>query len=103
MIIVTGSVLTNAGNREAVLAESVAHYRRSRDEPGCIAHNVHADCEDPDRVVFVEKWADAAALLAHFAVAESGAFVRAISALSSEPPSMEIYGAEEIKPGDLRV
>ena len=101
MIIITDSVLTNADNRATIEAESVTHCRRSRAEPGCIAHNVHADCENPDRLVFVEKWADAAALLAHFAVPESGAFVKAISALSSEPPSMEIYGAEEIKPAAL--
>lgn len=101
MIIITGSVLTNADNRAAIEAESIAHCRRSRAEPGCISHNVHVDCENPDRLVFVEKWADAAALLAHFAVPKSGAFVKAISALSSEPPSMEIYGADEIKPADL--
>lgn len=102
MIIITGSVLTNADNRAAIEAESVAHCQRSRAEPGCITHNVHADCENPDRLVVVEKWADAAALLAHFAVPKSAAFVKAISALSSEPPSMEIYRADEIKPAELR-
>ncbi len=101
MIIITGSVLTNAENRTAIEAEAVTHCQRSRAEPGCIAHAVHADIENPDRLVFVEKWADAAALLAHFAVPDSGAFVRAISALSTEPPTMEIYKADEITPADL--
>lgn len=96
MIIITGSVLTNAENRAAIEAECVAHSQRSRAEPGCIAHNVHADCEQPDRLVFVEKWADAEALQAHFAVPESGAFVKAITALSTEKPEMEIYTAREI-------
>ena len=102
MIIITGSVLTNPDNREAIEAESIAHCRRSLAEPGCIAHAVHTDIENPDWLVFVEKWADAGALLTHFAVPESGAFIRAISALSTEPPSMEIYQADEIKPADLR-
>lgn len=102
MIIVTGSVLTNTENRAAIEAECVAHSRRSRAEPGCIAHNVHADCEEPDRLVFVEKWSDAGALLKHFAVPESGAFVKAITALSTETPAMQIYrGADEIRPADL--
>lgn len=101
MIIVTGSVLTNAGNRAAIEAECVAHSRRSRAEPGCIAHNVHADCEAPDLLVFIEKWADAAALRAHFAVPASGAFVRAITALSTEAPQMQIYAADEIDVGAL--
>jgi quinol monooxygenase YgiN len=96
MIIVTGSVLTNTENRAAISVEAVAHCRRSRTEPGCIAHNCHYDVENPDLLVFVEKWADAAALLAHFAVPESGAFVRAIAALATEAPAMQIYAAEDI-------
>lgn len=103
MIIVTGHVLTNAENRSAIEAECVAHSRRSRAEPGCIAHNIHADCEQPDRLVFVEKWTDSAALLAHFAVPESGAFVQAITRLSAERPEMQIYSANEIALGDLRI
>ncbi len=101
MIIVTGSVLTNANNRAAIEAEGVAHCRRSRAEPGCIAHNCHYDVEQPDRLVFTEKWADAAALLAHFAVPESAAFVQAITALSSEPPQMQIFLAQETSPAGL--
>ncbi len=101
MIIVTGSVLTNAGNRAAIEAEAVAHCRRSRAEPGCIAHNCHYDVEHPDRLVFVEKWADAAALRVHFAVPESGMFVRAISALSTQTPEMEIYLSEQTSSATL--
>jgi quinol monooxygenase YgiN len=101
MIIITGHIITNAENRAAVEAESIAHCARARSEPGCFAHNCHYDVEHPDRLVFVEKWADAAALLAHFAVPASGAFVKAVSALSAEPPVMEIYRAEAISPAAL--
>jgi quinol monooxygenase YgiN len=101
MIIITGHIITNSENRAAIQAESVAHCARSRAEPGCIAHNCHYDVEHPDRLVFVEKWADAAALLTHFAVPKSGAFVKAVSALSSEPPVMDIYHAEATSPADL--
>ncbi len=101
MIIVTGSVLTNADNRAAIEAEGVAHCQRSRAEAGCVAHGCHYDVENPDLLVFFEKWADGAALLAHFAVPASGAFVRAVSALSTEAPTMQIYRATEIGAGDL--
>lgn len=101
MIVITGSVLTDAGNRAGIEALAIAHCRRSRAEPGCIAHNVHADCEAPDRLVFLELWADAAAVKAHFAVPESGAFVRELAALSSERPTMTIYDAEEKSPAAL--
>jgi quinol monooxygenase YgiN len=101
MIIVTGHVITNAENRAAIEAEGVAHCRRSRAEPGCIAHNCHYDVEHPERLVFVEKWTSAAALLTHFAVPESAAFVEAVSTLSSEAPVMEIYRAEATSPAGL--
>jgi quinol monooxygenase YgiN len=101
MIIVTGHVVTNADNRAAIEAEGVAHCRRSRAEPGCIAHHCHWDVEEPDRLVFVEKWADAASLLAHFGLKESRDFVAAVSALSAEPPVLDIYRAEAIGPADL--
>ncbi len=101
MIIVTGHVITNDQNRAAIEAESIAHCRRSRAEPGCMAHSCHYDVEHPDRLVFVEKWADANALMVHFSVSESGAFVRAMTALSAEVPEMQIYRATEIGAGDL--
>lgn len=98
MIIVLGSVRTDVGNRAAIEAESIAHCNRSRAEPGCIAHNCHFDAEDPDRLVFIEKWADANALRAHFAVEESRQFVAAIGALAKEPPVIEIFGTEPFNP-----
>lgn len=101
MIIVTGHVIANEANRAAIEAEGVAHCRRSRAEPGCIAHNCHWDVENPDRLVFVEKWTDAASLLKHFAVPESAAFVQTISALSDEPPVLEIFHAEAVSPAAL--
>jgi quinol monooxygenase YgiN len=101
MIVITGSVLTTPATRAAIEAECVAHSQRSRAEPGCIAHNVHADCENPGRLVFLELWADAAAVKEHFAVPASGAFVRGISALAAEPPVMKLYRAEEVSPTAL--
>jgi hypothetical protein len=47
----------------------------------------------PDRLVFVERWADAAALQAHFRVPASRRFVEALTALAVAPPSMQLYGA----------
>lgn len=96
MIIILGSVRTDAGNRAAIEAESIAHCARSRAEPGCIAHNCHFDAEDPDRLVFVEQWADANALRAHFAVPASRDFVATLRALAKEPSVMEIFGAEAV-------
>ena len=74
MIIVTGAIHTQATTHGPMLAACLEHCRRSRSEPGCIAHNVHVDCEDPCRLVFLEFWNDEAALRAHFQVPASRAF-----------------------------
>ncbi len=69
MIVVTGSVVARQDSFDEVRRLSLEHVHRSRNEPGCISHAVHVDCENPLRLVFIEQWADRAALLAHFAVA----------------------------------
>ena len=70
--------------------------RRSRTEPGCIAHAVHRDAENPLRLVFVEEWADRAALLAHFAVPASRAFVKAAAACAAAAPAMSLYEVDAL-------
>lgn len=91
MIIVTGSVVVRPDDLEEAVEISLEHVRRSRTEPGCLVHSVHHDVEDPNRLVFLEQWADRAALDAHFAVPESAAFVAALSGLAAAPPAMEIH------------
>ena len=66
---------------------------RSRTEPGCISHAVHVDCENPLRLVFIEQWADRAALAAHFAVPASRDFVRALQPLAAAASDIQIYDA----------
>jgi len=97
MIVVTGSVTARQDAFEEARRLSLEHVHRSRTEPGCISHAVHVDCENPSRLVFIEQWADRAALAAHFAVPASRNFVRALSALVSSPPTIEIYDATRVE------
>src|SRR5438270_9205876 len=91
MILVTGSILAREDSFDEVLRLCLEHVQRSRKEPGCISHAVHVDCENPLRLVFIEQWADRAALLAHFAVPASRNFVRALQPLASGDTKIEIY------------
>jgi quinol monooxygenase YgiN len=91
MIIVTGAVKARADTLQEVLTISLEHVRRSRLEPGCLLHSVHQDVEDPNRVVFLEHWADRDALKVHFAVPESREFAKALTANAAEPVTLEIY------------
>jgi quinol monooxygenase YgiN len=96
MVVVHGSVVIRDGSVDPAIALSLEHVHRSRAELGCIAHGVHRDCENPSRLVFVEEWADRAALEQHFQVPASRRFVAEIAALALEAPILTIYEAERV-------
>jgi quinol monooxygenase YgiN len=98
MIVVLGSVVAREGCVPQALALSRAHIKRSRAEPGCIAHAVHLDAENPLRLVFVEQLASQEALWAHFKVPASRSFAKSVAALAMEEPTLTIYDASPITP-----
>jgi quinol monooxygenase YgiN len=97
MIVVTGSVTARENSLGEIRKLSLEHVHRSRREPGCISHAVHVDCENSLRLVFIEQWADRAALLAHFAVPASRDFVRALQPLAAAATTIEIYDAKRVE------
>ena len=101
MIIFTASFAVPPARREDIIALCSQHSARSRAEPGCISHHIHADCEDPARLFFHEEWRDEAAVTAHFAVPESGKFVKRLSALLGERPEIRIYRSEAVSMAEL--
>jgi quinol monooxygenase YgiN len=97
MILVTGSVTAREDSLPEIRRLSLEHVHRSRGEPGCISHAVHIDCENPLRLVFLEQWADRAALSVHFAVPASRDFVRALQPLAAASSTLEIYDATKLE------
>jgi quinol monooxygenase YgiN len=97
MIVVTGSVTARKDSLDEVTRLSLEHVHRSRNEPGCISHAVHVDCENPLRLVFFEQWADRAGLLAHFAVPASRQFLSALQALAAAAATLELYDATRLE------
>ena len=83
MVIVRGWILARPETLAELIALGQAHSRRSRQEPGCISHDLYIDSENGLKLFFFERWADRAALKAHFAVAESNAFMRAVRGLAA--------------------
>ena len=96
MILITGSAQARPETLQEMLKVSIEHVHRSRLEPGCIFHALSQDAEDPLRLVFVEKWADQAAIEAHFAVPASRAFAKALYKLAAQPPQMEVFEAQAV-------
>jgi quinol monooxygenase YgiN len=90
-IIVLGTATATAEGFDEMLEAALAHVHRSRTEPGCLAHGVSRDEENPLRLVFVERWADREALNAHFAVPASAAFVEVVQRVSAAAPTLEIF------------
>jgi len=97
MILVTGSVTAREDSLGEIRRLSLEHVHRSRRESGCISHAVHVDCENPLRLVFIEQWADRAALSAHFKVTASRDFVRALQPLAAASSTLEIYDATRLE------
>jgi quinol monooxygenase YgiN len=97
MLIVSGDVTARADSLEQMLKASLEHVHRSRQEPGCISHDVSVDAENPLRLMFFERWQDEAALKIHFAVPASRAFWKLLQTLAAEPGAMHIHDAREIK------
>lgn len=96
MILVTGSITARPDTIDQVLRLSLEHVERSRDEPGCVSHDVHADCQNPLRLFFFEQWENEDLLRQHFAVPETRAFVRALKGLLAQGGGTKIYRAEPI-------
>jgi quinol monooxygenase YgiN len=62
-----------------------------------VSHAVHRDVENPLRLFFYEQWADMDAVMAHFAVPESGGFVATAANLSAVPPTLQIFEATPVE------
>ena len=101
MIIITGTILTKPGNCDEIRALCIEHSARSREEPGCIVHDVHSNCEQPDRLFFYEQWQDEASVAAHFRVPESRKFVAQVTELAGYRPAIQIFSAEQVSPEQL--
>jgi quinol monooxygenase YgiN len=99
MLIVRGSVIARPDSFDDLLQLSLEHVLRSRAEPGCISHEVSVDAENPLRLVFFERWADEAALKAHFAVPASRAMWKRLHELAADPQGMQVYSTSETKVG----
>ena len=96
MIIITGGLIARPDSIAEATQLGIEHSRRSRAEPGCLAHSIHVDAENPLRLMFYEEWQDADAMRAHFARPESLDFVRRYRKLAASRTPMAIYDTTEI-------
>ncbi len=96
MLIVTGAVIARPEELDTLIAEAERHVAQSRTEPGCISHAWLRDPDDDHRIVFLERWADAAALRAHFAHPGSAQFVATVRRVAAAIEPIEIVAATPV-------
>jgi quinol monooxygenase YgiN len=91
MVIFIGRARVRADALEAVLAACREMIARTPSEPGCLSYNGHQQIDNPQTIVFVEKWASRAEMDAHLALPHTQAFLGAIGAAVVAPPALESY------------
>ncbi len=96
MLIITGAIVAKPAFFADLLAESLAHVRRSRLEDGCRLHSVSIDAENQHRLTFLEHWADAEALQAHLRQPGSQTFLAALRHYAEQVEGMQIYRATPV-------
>jgi quinol monooxygenase YgiN len=65
MIYVVATLTTTPGGADALREAAAACVAETRKEDGCLGYELFQSMEDPDRLVFVEKWETREALTAH--------------------------------------
>ena len=91
MIIVIAKAQLRADARAALLAAVPAQLAQTRAEAGCIEYGAYQSLEDPQAIVFVERWRDRAAVDAHMGTPYTQAFLDLAAGSVLAPPSIEFF------------
>jgi quinol monooxygenase YgiN len=91
MIVVVGRVTSDAEKRDQLIEVAQAIASASREEDGCIDYRFYEDTEQPNHFVFVEEWADQAALERHFGTPHIDTFMRSVPATMTKQPDVMFH------------
>jgi quinol monooxygenase YgiN len=97
MILITAKASVSPENRDAYLALADTQVLNSREEPGCLDYGYYEDAMAPGNFIFVEKWADQAALDFHFAQDYCLDFIKGVRKVSKAISSIDIHHISETK------
>ncbi|WP_371422286.1 putative quinol monooxygenase [Tardiphaga sp.] len=98
MIYVVATLTVKPEARAELIAAAQACIAGTRAEPGNIAYDLHESVTDPAKMVFVEQWENAEALVPHRQMEHFKAFGRVAAKCLSAPPKIEV-----ITPADVTV
>jgi quinol monooxygenase YgiN len=90
VIYVVATLTVKPESRAEFIAAATACIRETRKEPGNIAYDMHESVTDHSKMVFVEQWETAEALVPHRAAEHMKAFGRVAVTCMTAPPKIEI-------------
>ena len=95
-ILVVATLKIEDGKVDEAVAELTPVVEATHQEEGCLSYILHQDVNDPNTLVFVERWATQDALNAHMQQPHMLKLVELASTLLAEPPQIIFCQSLEI-------
>jgi len=96
LIYVVATLTIKPETRAEFIAAASACINETRKEPGNIAYDLHESVTDHSKMVFVEQWENAEALVPHRTAAHMKTFGRVAVTCMAAPPKIEIITPEKV-------
>ena len=90
MIYVVATLTIKPEMRAELIAAAKACIAETRKEAGNIAYDLHESVTDPAKLVFVEQWDNAEALVPHRKMEHMKTFGRVVVNCLTAPPKIEV-------------
>jgi len=96
VIYVVATLTVKPETRAEFIAGATALIRETRKEAGNIAYDLHESITDPARMVFVEQWENAEALVPHRSAEHMKTFGRIAARCMAAPPRIEVITPAQV-------
>jgi quinol monooxygenase YgiN len=97
VIYVVATLTIKPETRAEFIAAATACIKETRKEPGNIAYDMHESVTDPTKMVFVEQWENAEALVPHRGMEHMKTFGRIAVKCFTAPPKVEVITPEKVE------
>jgi len=97
VIYVVATLTIKPETRAEFIAAATACIKETRKEPGNIAYDLHESVTDPSKMVFVEQWENAEALVPHRTQEHMKTFGRVAVKCFTAPPKIEVITPEKVE------
>jgi quinol monooxygenase YgiN len=97
VIYVVATLTVKPETRAEFIAGATACIAETRKERGNIAYDLHESVTDPSKMVFVEQWENAEALVPHRGTDHMKAFGRVAVKCMTVPPRIEVITPAKVE------